>query len=106
MQAHKVASHLRKQKVAAPVDFNTETPLDATGQRFVWTKKIEKDIMHGVSVSEFSSRAEKRRQEERQVGPRSPGGCAVAGLPRIRCRNVLLCQCKASRLLSLFCRWR
>ena len=61
LQAKKVANHL--QKHGAPVD-EPDAPL---GGRFVWTKKIEKDIASGVSVSEFSRKAEQQRKEDRLV---------------------------------------
>lgn len=35
--------------------------------RFVWRKKIERDISHGVPLDEFSVKAEKKRQRERMV---------------------------------------
>ncbi len=61
LQAKKVANHL--QKHGAPVD-EPDAPL---GGRFVWTKKIEKDLASGVSVSEFSRKAEAQRKEDRLV---------------------------------------
>jgi len=35
--------------------------------RFVWRKKIEKDVHRGVPLEEFSVKAEKRRHRERMV---------------------------------------
>jgi hypothetical protein len=67
-QAKKVASHL--QKHGAPVD-EPDAPL---GGRFVWTKKIEKDLASGVSVSEFSRKAEQQRKEDRLVSGAAIGG--------------------------------
>jgi hypothetical protein len=35
--------------------------------RFVWRKKIEKDVHRGVPLEEFSVKAEKRRHRERMT---------------------------------------
>lgn len=35
--------------------------------RFVWRKKIERDVVQGVPIDEFSVKAEKKRQRERMV---------------------------------------
>lgn len=35
--------------------------------RFVWRKKIEKDVSQGVPLDEFSLKSEKKRQKERKV---------------------------------------
>ena len=35
--------------------------------RFVWRKKIERDVSQGVPLEEFSVKAEKKRQRERMV---------------------------------------
>lgn len=35
--------------------------------RFVWRKKIERDVSQGVSIDTFSVKAEKKRQIERMV---------------------------------------
>ena len=63
-----MANHL--QKHGAPVD-EPDAPL---GGRFVWTKKIEKDLASGVSVSEFSRKAEQQRKEDRLVSCRRVSG--------------------------------
>ncbi|GFQ05763.1 cactin [Phtheirospermum japonicum] len=36
-------------------------------EKFVWRKKIEKDVTQGVSLDEFSVKAEKKRQRERMA---------------------------------------
>ena len=54
------------QKLSAPAD-DADAPLG--GGRFVWTKKIEKDLASGVDVREFSKKAEHQRAIERQVSP-------------------------------------
>ena len=38
-------------------------------RRFVWRKKIEKQIIEGVDVKELGVEADRRRQEERLVRP-------------------------------------
>lgn len=35
--------------------------------RFVWSKKIERDVSQGVPLDMFSVKAEKKRQRERMV---------------------------------------
>lgn len=40
--------------------------------RFVWRKKIERDVSHGVLLDEFSVKAERKRQRERMVHNSSP----------------------------------
>lgn len=35
--------------------------------RFVWKKKIERDVSQGVTLDDFSVKAEKKRQRERMV---------------------------------------
>lgn len=37
------------------------------GCRFVWRKKIERDVSQGVPLDEFSIKAERKRQRERLV---------------------------------------
>lgn len=36
-------------------------------QRFVWGKKIEKDIQSGASIKDFTKKAEQERQRQREV---------------------------------------
>ncbi len=38
-------------------------------ERFVWGKKIEKQLQDGADVRELTSKAESRRQQERLVRP-------------------------------------
>lgn len=40
-------------------------------ERFVWGKKIEKQLQEGADVRELTSKAERKRQEERLVCPQS-----------------------------------
>lgn len=37
--------------------------------RFVWRKKIEKDVTQGASLDDFSVKNEKKKQVERMVSP-------------------------------------
>lgn len=69
-QAKKVAQHMQKHSAGAD---DADAPLG--GGRFVWTKKIEKDLASGVDVREFSKKAEHQRAIERQVSskPCAPG---------------------------------
>ncbi len=85
LQAKKVANHL--QKHGAPVD-EPDAPL---GGRFVWTKKIEKDIASGVSVSEFSRKAEQQRKEDRLVSTSTLP--SAAGLQGNCGATLLVCFC-------------
>lgn len=66
--AKKVAKHLEKHSTM-PTYTDADNPFgDANlSKRFVWTKKIERDIHQGKSLKEFSSRAEKERQQERMM---------------------------------------
>ena len=96
LQAKKVANHL--QKHGAPVD-EPDAPL---GGRFVWTKKIEKDIASGVSVSEFSRKAEQQRKEDRLVSSllvRLPLP-SVSAVRRNCGAALLICLCCCQNLLE------
>ena len=70
MQAKKVASHLKKHSGGHGYT-NQDNPFGDSNvsERFVWGKKLEKQIQSGVDVKELTARAEKRRQEERLVRP-------------------------------------
>lgn len=71
-QAQKVASKLKRD--AAPGNDNAaDTP---TG-KFVWHKKIEKQILDGAKVKDLTVKAERQRHLERQV--------------RLTCRTFLGC---------------
>ncbi len=58
-QAKEISEHLKKKSAGA------EEP---GAQKFVWGKKIEKDIASGASISDFSKKAERERQHQREVG--------------------------------------
>lgn len=63
MQVKKVEKHLKKQKTG-----EAGGPAEGLGgQKFVWTKKIQKEIESGASLEQFSKRAERQRYEERLV---------------------------------------
>ena len=68
MQAKKVASHLKKHSGGHGYT-NQDNPFGDSNvsERFVWGKKLEKQIQSGMDVRELTARAEKRRQEERLV---------------------------------------
>lgn len=57
VQARKITEHRKKELMTG----------DAPAAPFVWTKKIEKDIVEGASVKNFSKRAEREKHEERMV---------------------------------------
>ena len=93
VQAKKVATHL--QKHGAPVD-EPDAPL---GGRFVWTKKIEKDLASGVSVSEFSRKAEQQRKEDRLVSAaHRPCPAQTLELPHESCMSCTTWMPNAPRV--------
>eukprot|EP00208_Stichococcus_sp_RCC1054_P002856 CAMPEP_0206140744 /NCGR_PEP_ID=MMETSP1473-20131121/10524_1 /ASSEMBLY_ACC=CAM_ASM_001109 /TAXON_ID=1461547 /ORGANISM="Stichococcus sp, Strain RCC1054" /LENGTH=711 /DNA_ID=CAMNT_0053535011 /DNA_START=336 /DNA_END=2471 /DNA_ORIENTATION=+ len=55
--ARKITEHRKKELMTG----------DAPAAPFVWTKKIEKDIVEGASVKNFSKRAEREKHEERMA---------------------------------------
>lgn len=61
-QAQKVASQLKRD--GAPGD--DDAP-DAGAGKFVWHKKIEKQILDGAKVKDLTIEAERKRHRERQV---------------------------------------
>jgi hypothetical protein len=63
-QAKDIADHLKKKSVTA----NGEPG----AQRFVWGKKIEKDIQSGASIKDFTKKAEQERQRQREVRVTQP----------------------------------
>lgn len=48
-------------------DGGKRTALVQVTERFVWGKKIEKQIAEGVSLKELSAKAEQKRMQERMV---------------------------------------
>jgi hypothetical protein len=69
-QAKKVAQHLKKHKMTGTGYTNDDNPFGDANltERFVWGKKIEKEISSGRDVREMTARAEAKRQAERLVG--------------------------------------
>ncbi|PRW50888.1 cactin isoform A [Chlorella sorokiniana] len=65
--AKKVAQHLKKHKVTGVGYTDTDNPFGDTNltERFVWGKKIEKEIASGRDVRDMTARAEMQRQAER-----------------------------------------
>ena len=66
-QAKKVAKHLQKHSTGGAGYSNEDNPFgDANlSDRFVWGKKIEKQLAEGVDVRELTAKAETRRHAER-----------------------------------------
>lgn len=65
--AKKVAQHLKKHKVTGTGYSNEDNPFGDTNltERFVWGKKIEKEIAGGRDVRDMTAKAEMKRQAER-----------------------------------------
>ena len=87
MQAKKVASHLKKHSGGHGYT-DQDNPFGDSNvtERFVWGKKLEKQIQSGVDVKDLGAKAEKRRQEERLV--RAP---ALQIIPRMQYCITLPC---------------
>ena len=69
-QAKKVTRHLQKSAAATGHGYtNAENPFGDANvtQRFVWGKKIEKQLQEGADVRDLTAKAEKERQLERLV---------------------------------------
>lgn len=63
----KVQRHLKKYQDSVPGYSNEDNIFNDPnlGERFVWKKKIEKQLDEGVPLSELGAKAEKVRQEQR-----------------------------------------
>lgn len=63
----KVQKHLKKYQDSVPGYSNEDNIFNDPnlGERFVWKKKIEKQLDEGVPLSELGAKAEKVRQEQR-----------------------------------------
>lgn len=59
LQAKEIADHMKKKSATAGGEPGV--------QKFVWGKKIEKDIASGASVKDFTKKAELERQRQREV---------------------------------------
>ncbi len=70
-QAKKVTRHLQKHSGAGHGYTDTDNPFGDSNvnQKFVWNKKIEKQIHAGTDIRELTARAEQQRQQARLVRP-------------------------------------
>ena len=70
-QAKKVTRHLQKHSGAGHGYTDTDNPFgdSKVNQKFVWNKKIEKQIHAGTDIKELTARAEQQRQQARLVRP-------------------------------------
>lgn len=75
-QAQKIARHLERKEAAAAGagggggdggPYAPATAATAPVSKFVWAKKIEKDLEHGGTVKDYTARAERQREIERCV---------------------------------------
>jgi hypothetical protein len=68
-QARKVAKQLKKEKGSVAGYTDEENPFGDTtlSEKFVWSKKLEKQIQDGADVRHFGAQAEALRQDERLV---------------------------------------
>lgn len=57
IQARKITQHKKKDMAGT----------DGTTVPFVWTKKIEKDLVEGADIKTFSKKAEREKDAERLV---------------------------------------
>ncbi|XP_047975267.1 cactin-like [Salvia hispanica] len=68
-KAMKVAKKLKLQSKDVSGYSNDSNPFGDSNlnEKFVWRKKIEKDVSQGVPLDEFSLKSEKKRQKERKA---------------------------------------
>ncbi|KAE9585420.1 hypothetical protein Lal_00017933 [Lupinus albus] len=66
-RALKVAKKLKTNTVSGYSNDSNPFGDSNLNEKFVWRKKIERDVSHGVSIDEYSVKAEKRRQSERMA---------------------------------------
>ncbi|KAL1542990.1 cactin-like [Salvia divinorum] len=68
-KALKVAKKLKLQSKDVSGYSNDSNPFGDSNlnEKFVWRKKIEKDVSQGVPLDEFSLKSEKKRQKERKA---------------------------------------
>ena len=67
--AKKVSEHLKKHGSHTASGYrDTDNPFndEKISERFVWGKKIEKDVLGGKSIKEYSAAAHSKRDQERQ----------------------------------------
>lgn len=97
-QAKKVAQHLKKHRVTGIDYTNEDNPFGDANltERFVWGKKIEKELVSGRDVRDMTAKAEARRQAERLVSGAGRAACrrglpapaAAVGTALLRCLPV------------------
>lgn len=66
-KAAKVAKKLKTSTVSGYSNDSNPFGDSNLNEKFVWRKKIERDVAQGVSIDEFSVKAEKKRQRERMA---------------------------------------
>ncbi|PIN05674.1 Cactin [Handroanthus impetiginosus] len=66
-KAMKVAKKLKSQTVSGYSNDSNPFGDSNLNEKFVWRKKIERDVGQGVPLDEFSIKAEKKRQRERMA---------------------------------------
>ncbi|KAI3469994.1 hypothetical protein Pfo_026657 [Paulownia fortunei] len=66
-KAMKVAKKLKSQTVSGYSNDSNPFGDSNLNEKFVWRKKIERDVSQGVPLDEFSIKAEKKRQRERMA---------------------------------------
>ncbi|CAN7138780.1 unnamed protein product [Brassica rapa subsp. narinosa] len=67
LKALRAAKKLKTQSVSGYSNDSNPFGDSNLTEAFVWRKKIEKDVHHGVPLEEFSVKAEKRRRGERMT---------------------------------------
>ncbi|KAK7392526.1 hypothetical protein VNO78_20969 [Psophocarpus tetragonolobus] len=66
-KAFKVAKKLKTQTVSGYSNDSNPFGDSNLNEKFVWRKKIERDVVQGVPIDAFSAKAEKKRQKERMA---------------------------------------
>ncbi|KAI3761019.1 hypothetical protein L1987_51424 [Smallanthus sonchifolius] len=66
-KAMKVAKKLKSQNVYGYANDSNPFGDSSLNEKFVWRKKIERDVTQGVPLDMFSVKAEKKRQKERMA---------------------------------------
>ncbi|KAK7267846.1 hypothetical protein RIF29_20525 [Crotalaria pallida] len=66
-KASKVAKKLKTRTVSGYSNDSNPFGDSNLNEKFVWRKKIERDVTQGVPIDEFSVKAEKKRQRERMA---------------------------------------
>ncbi|GKV10194.1 hypothetical protein SLEP1_g21599 [Rubroshorea leprosula] len=66
-KATRVAKKLKAQTVSGYSNDSNPFGDSNLNEKFVWRKKIERDVSQGVPLDEFSIKAEKRKQKERMA---------------------------------------